>query len=312
MSLEQHKTPNTTGHVWDGDLQEYTNPVPRWWTWCFYLTAVFTIVYWLLYPAWPIGGNFTKGIPGLNSITYTTTNAEGEEVEKTTHWNMRAKFMVEMNELEHAQKQWFDKVAAMPFEQVAQDAGLMQFVNSAGKTLFSDNCAPCHQAGGQGKISFSPNLTDDSWMYGGTYEHIQQTITGGRHGYMPAFGEVLNDAQITELANYVLSLAGEPHDNAAASAGAALFSSETAACYYCHGGDAKGREVLGSANLTDKIWLWANVPAADGQQAKLEQVKQVIAGGLDRGMMPAWSGRLKPEQIKLLTVYVHDSLGGGN
>lgn len=312
MSLEQHKTPHTTGHVWDGDLQEYTNPVPRWWTWCFYLTAVFTIVYWLLYPAWPIGGNFTKGIPGLNSITYTTTNAEGEEVEKTTHWNMRSKFMVEMNELEHAQKQWFDKVAAMPFEQVAQDAGLMQFVNSAGKTLFSDNCAPCHQAGGQGKISFSPNLTDDSWMYGGTYEHIQQTITGGRHGYMPAFGEVLDDAQITELANYVLSLAGEPHDNAAASAGAALFSSETAACYYCHGGDAKGREVLGSANLTDKIWLWANVPAADGQQAKLEQVKQVIAGGLDRGMMPAWSGRLKPEQIKLLTVYVHDSLGGGN
>ena len=157
MSLEQHKTPNTTGHVWDGDLQEYTNPVPRWWTWCFYFTVVFTVVYWLLYPAWPIGGNFTKGIPGLNSITYTTTNADGEEVEKTTHWNMRSKFIVEMNELEQAQKQWFDKVAAMPFEEVAQDAALMQFVNSAGKTLFSDNCAACHQAGGQGKISFSPS-----------------------------------------------------------------------------------------------------------------------------------------------------------
>ena len=149
-------------------------------------------------------------------------------------------------------------------------------------------------------------------MYGGTYAHIQQTITDGRHGYMPPFKDVLDDAQVTELANYVLSLAGEPHDAPAASAGAALFKSETAACFYCHGTDAKGREALGSANLTDKIWLWANVPAAAGQQDKLEQVKQVIAGGLDRGVMPSWAGRLKPDQIKLLTVYVHDSLGGGN
>jgi cytochrome c oxidase cbb3-type subunit 3 len=312
MSQDQHKTPNTTGHVWDGDLQEFDNPVPRWWVWCFYLTAIFTGIYWLLYPAWPVGDSYTKGIPGLNSITYTATTADGKQVEKTTHWNMRSKFIAEMNELEHAQKQWFDKVAAMPFEQVAQDADLMQFVNSAGKTLFSDNCAPCHQPGGQGKIGFSPNLADDHWQYGGTYDHIQQTILNGRQGYMPPFSEVLNDAQLTELANYVLSASGEPHDAVAARAGAALFNSETAACYYCHGADANGREVLGSANLTDKIWLWANVPAIQDSGEKLEAVKKVIAEGLNRGVMPNWNGRLKPEQIKLLTVYVHDSLGGGN
>jgi cytochrome c oxidase cbb3-type subunit 3 len=224
---------------------------------------------------------------------------------------MRSKFMVEMNELHAAQKKWFDKVAAMPYEQVAKDADLMQFVNSAGKTLFSENCAACHQAGGQGKIGFSPNLVDDSWIYGGSYEKIQETISGGRHGFMPAFKEVLSAEQITQLASYVLTLAGEPADAKAVAAGDALFHSDTAACFYCHGADGKGREVLGSANLTDKIWLWANVPGHKDAAGKLEEVRKVISGGLNRGVMPNWDTRLKPDQIKLLTVYVHDSLGGG-
>src|SRR4051812_42921223 len=233
MSEDRTISNGTTGHTWDGDLQELDNPVPRWWTWCFYVTFIFTITYWLLYPAWPIGRNFTTGIPGLKTITYTATTTGGKEVQKTTHWNSRANFMVEMNELHAAQKQWFDKVAAMPYESVSRDADLMQFVNSAGRTLFSDNCAPCHQSGGQGKINFSPNLTDDSWIYGGTYNKIHETITGGRHGYMPPFKEVLTDEQITQLANYVLSLSGEPSNAVAASAGDKLFHSETAACYYC-------------------------------------------------------------------------------
>jgi cytochrome c oxidase cbb3-type subunit 3 len=311
MSEEKVKGPTTTGHVWDDDLQELTNPLPRWWIWGFYITFVFTVVYWLFYPAWPIGNGFTKGVPGLNSITYTATTVDGKEVEKTTHWNMRSKYMVEMNELHAAQKQWFDKVAATPYEDVAKDADLMQFVNSAGKTLFSDNCAPCHQAGGQGKIGFSPNLTDDHWQYGGTYEEISHTIVAGRQGYMPPFKEVLKDEQIGQLANYVLSMSGEPHDAAAATAGAALFQSETAACYYCHGADAKGRTQMGSANLTDKIWLWADIPAEKTAEAKVDAVKKIISGGLARGVMPYWNERLKPEQIKLLTVYVHDGLGGG-
>lgn len=223
---------------------------------------------------------------------------------------MRSKFMVEMNEHKAAQKQWFDKVAAMKYEDVSKDADLMQFVNSAGKTLFSDNCAPCHQAGGQGKVKFSPNLTDDHWQYGGTYEEIHTTLTAGRQGVMPSFKAVLSSDEIVQAANYVLSLSGEPHDADAAKAGDALFHGK-AGCMACHGVDAKGMTAIGSANLTDKIWLWADVPNATTPEAKLEEVKSVLINGANKGVMPSWSARLKPEQIKLLTVYVHDSLGGG-
>lgn len=311
MSNTKAPAVTTTGHVWDDDLQELTNPLPRWWIWGFYLTFAFTIIYWLFFPAWPIGAHYTKGVPGWNTITYTATTADGKEVQKTTQWNMRSKYMHEINELHAKQKPSFDKVASLSYDAVSKDAELMQFVNSAGKTLFSDNCAPCHQSGGQGKVGFSPNLTDDHWQYGGTYEEIHQTIVGGRRGYMPPFKEILTDAQITQLANYVLSLSDEPHDAASAKAGDALFHGDGAACYYCHGNNAKGRTELGSANLTDKIWLWANIPADKTPEAKLNDIKGVITAGLARGVMPNWDARLKPEQIKLLTVYVHDSLGGG-
>ncbi|MDR5170653.1 cytochrome-c oxidase, cbb3-type subunit III [Methylobacillus pratensis] len=302
-------TPKTTGHSWDG-IEEYTNPLPTWWIWGFYITFIFTVVYWLLYPAWPIGDKFTKGVPGLHTITYTATTADGKEVEKTSHWNMRAKYMREMNEHQADQKQWFDKVAAMSFEDVSKDAELMQFVNSAGKTLFSDNCAACHQAGGQGKIGMAPNLTDDHWQFGGTYEQIHATIEGGRNGVMPPFKDSLEDDQITQLAHYVLSLSGEPHDAALATQGKTLFSG-AGICFTCHGPDAKGNTAMGSADLTDKIWLWADVGGKTGQEAKVAEVKRIIAGGMNSGVMPAWEERLKPEQIKLLTVYVHDTLGGG-
>lgn len=298
----------TTGHSWDG-IQELTNELPVWWVWSFYLTAIFTIVYWIFYPAWPIGTSYTKGI--WNTITYKAQTVDGKEVTKTTHWNMRSKLMAEMNEQAALQKPWFDKINAMDYTAVSKDPELMQFVTSSGKNLFSDNCAACHQAGAQGKVGFFPNLTDDDWMYGGTYDKISETITGGRHGYMPPFKPVLEEKQIVQLANYVLSLSGEPNDADAAKAGNALFHSETAACYYCHGVEGKGRQELGSANLTDKIWLWANVPAQKTPEAKLTEVKSVIYEGLHKGVMPVWGGRLKPEQIKLLTVYVHDSLGGG-
>jgi cytochrome c oxidase cbb3-type subunit III len=300
------KAKNTTGHVWDDDLQELTNPLPQWWLWTFYLTIIFSVVYWLMYPAWPIGHDFTKGLKGVNTITYT--NNKGET--KTTHWNMRSKLMAEMNEHDANQKQWFAKVASTSYEDVSKDAELMQFVNSAGKTLFGDNCAACHQAGGQGKIGLAPNLVDDSWIYGGTPEKIQESITVGRNGMMPAFKGVLPDDKINQVANYVLSLSCEPHDAEAAKAGDAIFHGE-GTCLACHGPEGKGLEAMGSANLTDKIWLWADVPAQSTAEAKAAVVAAIVSGGMSRGKMPAWSGRLKPEQIKLLTVYVHDSLGGG-
>jgi len=299
----QSQTVQTTGHAWDGDLQEYNNPLPVWWVYTFYVTVIFALVYWTLYPSWPFGKGW---IGGLSNITYV--NSEGET--RTHSWNTRALFIEDMNKAAAEQKPYFDKVAAMSYAQIAKDPDMNGFILSAGKALFADNCAPCHQAGGQGVVSFFPNLTDDDWLYGGSFDKIHQTIVDGRHGYMPTFGEVLSPGQIDQLANYVASLSGIGHDAAKAAAGDTLFHSETAACYYCHGIDAKGRNEIGSANLTDNIWLWANVPGADGADGKIAAIRDVITNGLNRGVMPAWAGRLSPEQIKVLTVYVHE-LGGG-
>lgn len=297
---------NTTGHVWDENLAELTNPLPNWWLWTFYITIIFSLVYWMLYPSWPVGRDFLKGIPGANSITYV--NSKGES--KTTHWNMRAQLMKETNVAVEAQKKYFDKVAATPFDAVSKDAELMQFVQSSGRQLFLDNCAACHLAGGQGKLGLAPNLVDDSWIFGGTYEKIQETLTNGRQGMMPPFKGALSEEKVAQVANYVLSLSGEPHDAEAAKAGDAIFQGE-GTCVACHGADGKGNPDIGSANLTDKVWLWANVPGATDAAGKVKEIKAVVEGGLNRGKMPAWSGRLTPEQIKLVTVYVHDTLGGG-
>jgi cytochrome c oxidase cbb3-type subunit 3 len=260
-------------------------------------------VYWTIYPSWPFGKGW---IGGVSQITYV--NSEGET--KTHSWNTRALLMEDMNQAATAQKPYFDKVSAMSYEQIAKDPEMNGFILSAGKALFADNCAPCHQAGGQGVVSFFPNLTDDDWLYGGTYEKIHETLMDGRRGYMPAFGEVLDGEQVDQLANYVASLSGIEHDAGKAAAGDALFHSETAACYYCHTSAATGRKDMGAPNLTDNIWLWADVPAATAGEGKVAAIRGVIANGLNKGVMPAWSGRLSPEQIKVLTVYVHE-LGGG-
>ncbi|MFP5409726.1 MAG: cytochrome-c oxidase, cbb3-type subunit III [Gammaproteobacteria bacterium] len=299
----QSQTVQTTGHAWDGDLQEYNNPLPTWWVYTFYVTVIFAIVYWTIYPSWPMGKGW---IGGLSTITYV--NSEGET--KTHSWNTRALLMEDLNQAAAAQKPYFDKVSAMSYEQIAQDPEMNGFILSAGKALFADNCAACHQAGGQGVIAFFPNLTDDDWLYGGSYDKIHETLMQGRRGYMPAFSEVLDGEQIDQLSNYVASLSGITHDSSKAAAGGALFRSETAACFYCHGTDAKGRQDMGAPNLTDSVWLWADVPGAENDDGKLAAIRGVIAGGLAKGVMPAWAGRLTPEQIKVLTVYVHE-LGGG-
>lgn len=305
--MSDNASKNTTGHVWDDDLAELTNPLPNWWLWTFYITIIFSVVYWLLYPAWPLGKSFTKGYPGANEVTYV--NNKGES--KTTHWNMRAQLMKDTNVAVAAQKKYFEKVAATPFDAVSKDAELMQFVQSSGRQLFLDNCAACHQAGGQGKLALAPNLVDDSWIFGGTYEKIQESITIGRHGIMPPKGgSQINDAQIAQVSNYVLSLSGEAHDAEAAKAGDAIFHGE-GMCLACHGAEGQGNPDMGSANLTDKIWLWADVPGAKTAEEKVKLVSGVVVNGLDRGKMPAWGTRLSGEQIKLLTVYVHDTLGGG-
>lgn len=299
----QSQTVQTTGHAWDGDLQEYNNPLPAWWVYTFYATVIFAIVYWVIYPSWPVGKDW---IGGASKISYV--NSAGET--KTHSWNTRALLLEDLNKAAAEQKPYFDKVSAMSYEQIAKDQEMNGFILSAGKALFADNCAPCHQAGGQGVLGFFPNLTDDDWLYGGSFEKIHQTVAGGRRGYMPSFNEVLSGEQIDQLANYVAKLSGTEHDAAKATAGDALFHSETAACYFCHGGDAKGRNEIGAPNLTDNIWLWVDAPAGVAAAGKVAAIRSVIANGVNKGVMPAWGDRLTPEQIKVLTVYVHE-LGGG-
>jgi cytochrome c oxidase cbb3-type subunit 3 len=245
-------------------------------------------------------------LPGVNTVTYV--NADGQE--EAWHWNTRAKLLKEMQEGYAAQKPYYDKLMTMSYEAIGKDPELSSFVISAGKTAFADNCAGCHQSGGAGKVGFFPNLSDDDWLHGGTFDKIHETISKGRRGYMPPFGEALSAEQIDSLAHYVLSLSGTQVDAAKVAKGDQLFHSHAAACFYCHGDDAKGRQDIGSANLADKVWLWADVPGAADDAARLATVKKVIMAGLNKGVMPAWEGRLKPEQIKLLTVYIHE-LGGG-
>ncbi|MDD3517138.1 MAG: cytochrome-c oxidase, cbb3-type subunit III [Chromatiales bacterium] len=295
----------TTGHVWDDDLCEYNNPLPRWWLWTFYGTVFFAILYWLLYPAWPVGSSYTKGL--FNDITYTVN---GEEV--TTHWNTRALFMRDMQSSPAAvrQREFLDVIAATDYEDLLADADKLAFVRSYGRGIFGDYCAACHQTGGTGIVGRYPNLSDDDWLWGGSVADIERTIMHGRLGYMPPFRETFDAEQLDVVAEYVLSLSGiDGGDAAKAQRGEVIFKGMAGGCFHCHGADGKGLPSQGAPNLTDSVWTIANVPAAETFDAKKEAVKGVIHNGVQR-QMPAFGERLSPVEVKVLTAYVHQ-LGGG-
>jgi len=297
MSTEKNKpTVQTTGHAWDGDIQEFNNPLPTWWLWTFYATAVFTLVYWIIFPAWPVGGDYTKGV--MNEITYKTTDGK----ETTTHWNTRALFLKEMQDARAAQEQHLNNINASTFEQIASDEEKSAFAYSSAKVLFADNCAACHQAGGDGVVGYYPNLLDDAWLWGGSYSKIQETIAKGRNGSMPAFKARLTEKQTSDVADYVLSLSGNTVDVSAAKRGKAIFTND-GGCVACHGNDAKGITAMGSANLADKIWTIADVNGAESIEDKRAAIVSVVKNGKTR-QMPPWEDRLSAAEIKMLTFYV--------
>jgi len=301
----------TTGHVWDDTLQEFNNPLPRWWIWAYYGTIVFAIVYWILYPSWPVGSSIVeKGfLSGTSTITFKSDLLKdgkriiggGEEV--TTHWNTRALLAHDMqNDPNELKRQKMVKlVAATPFAGIAADTDKAAFVRSYGKGIFGDYCAGCHQSGGQGVIGHYPNLVDDAWLWGGESADIETTIRKGRKGNMPGHMASMSDTEMTATANYVLSLAGEKADTTLSESGKALFN--TKGCSGCHMPTGIGMKALGSANLTDKIWTQANVPAASTTEAKVLAVKTVISKGIQREM-PAWESRLTNDEIKVLVAYL--------
>lgn len=309
---EQDKKPQTTGHVWDDDLQEYNNPLPNWWLWTFYASVIFAVVYWILYPAWPVADSYTSGI---STITFKTETGE----EKTTNWNTRALLIKEMQEGDAAMKQKaaFEKFGNMEHAELVKNPDAIAFVKSLGKQLFGDNCAACHGYDAQGVIGLFPSLQDDDWLFGGKVENIEYTLQNGRVGYMPYFdAKTITDEELDAIAEYVLSLSGTKGLNEKVVAtGQMYFNGSVGGCYYCHTSEGTGLHSQGSANLTDAIWTIANVPAANSLQDKKDAIKTVIRKGVGTAngaqrIMPAWNERLKPEEIRILAVYVHE-LGGG-
>lgn len=292
----------TTGHAWDGDLQEFNNPLPRWWLWSFYATVVFAFVYWIFFPAWPIGDTYTKGV--MNTIEYTT--AKGEKVE--THWNTRALYQQELEMARLQQAPFIKTLEQTSYQDIIKDPQQLAFANSTAKVLFADNCQACHQAGGAGIVGMYPTLADDDWLWGGSYEQIETTLRNGRNGMMPGFKGRLDAQQISEVSEYVLSLSQQAGDQAMAKRGQAIFEGD-GGCVACHTQAGTGNITMGSANLTDSVWTIANVPAAASIDAKRAAVRTVVANGVNR-QMPAWKDRLAPTEIKMLAIYVHE-LGGG-
>jgi len=274
----------TTGHEWDG-IKELNKPLPRWWLMTFYACIVWAFGYWIVYPAWPMLNGYTKGLFGYSQRTVVSE---------------------ELGAARRVQAPYRDRLAATPLDRIKGDEDLLRFAMAEGAASFQANCAPCHGRGAQGFVGY-PNLNDDEWLWGGRVEDIHRTISFGvrsdhketRTSQMPRFGldKLLDDGQIGDAAEYVLSLTGRSTSKDAVGRGQKIYADN---CVSCHGDDGKGKQDQGAPNLTDAIWLYG-----DGKPAIIESIRTGRGG-----MMPAWAGRLDPATLKSLAVYVH-SLGGG-
>ncbi len=252
---------NTTGHVWDGDLQELNNPLPKWWVYLFIITVIFALAYGLLYPMF---GQY-KGVLG---------------------WSSQGQHTAEVKKMQEAIAPIYAAFRSQAPDQLAGDAQAM----AVGERLFQNNCAQCHGSDARGARSF-PNLTDGDWLYGGTPADIKTTLMEGRNGMMPPMAAAVGTPQdVRNLAHYVLSLSGSPHDSVKAAVGKGKFG----ACAACHGMDGKGNTAMGAPNLTDNTWLhgWGE-----------EAVVKAITNGFSN-QMPSQATKLNADQIHVLTAYV--------
>ncbi len=272
----------TTGHVWD-NIRELNNPLPTWWLWTFYATIAFGIVWMVIYPSLP----FWRG---------------------TTGWVAREAVVADVAAAQARNAPMMARLREATPAQIAADPEMRAFATAGGRVAFANNCAACHGAGGQGALGGYPALVDDDWLWGGSMEAIQATIRHGvrnteddqaRASLMPRFGAdgMLNNAQIGDVAEYVLSLTGRSTDAAAVGRGQTVFAEN---CVACHGDRGEGNRELGAPRLSDQVWLQGG--------SKQEIVAMIRNPRL--GVMPAWQGRLDPAIVNMLTVYVH-ALGGG-
>ena len=295
IMTDKHKEVETTGHVWDEDVREYNNPLPRWWLWSFYATIIFSVAYWIYYPTWPVGTGFTRGI--------ATVTVNGQEKD----WNTRTLLEKDINESSVAtsRKATLKKISELGFADIEKDPELSGAIRAMGTVLFADNCGVCHGRGGQGVAGVYPSLVDDAWIWGSNHEQIMTTITKGRIPVMTAFKDVLSDAEIMNVSHYVLSLSGEQAPADSVVLGKAIFEGK-GTCFACHTATGKGTEALGAPNLADKVWETFDFAAAKTPQEKLALIEDRVRKGVPSGSreMVGWEDRLSLEQIKVLTSYV--------
>ena len=277
--------PETTGHEWDG-IQEFNNPLPRWWLWTFYLTIIWGVLYTIAYPAWPLVSGATQGLLGQDT---------------------RLDVAAEIQRYEDANAPIEEKLVAADLNAIATDPELVNYTQNAGGAVFRTWCAQCHGSGAAGAVGY-PNLLDNDWLWGGTIEDIHATISHGirnttdpdaRYSEMPKFGadELLEPAQIDQVVQYVLQISGQEHDAGLATEGAVVFAENCAAC---HMEDGTGDRAQGAPNLTDAIWLYG------GDQAALTET----VTNARFGVMPSWTERLSEADIRAVAAWVH-SRGGG-
>ena len=262
------KAVETTGHVWDGDLAEYNNPLPRWWMWLFWITIAYGLAYLVLYP----GLGTLRGILG---------------------WTSTGAYEKDRTDAEAKARPLYDKYLALDLKQVAADPA----ARAMGERLFLNNCAQCHGSDAGGGRGF-PNLRDKDWLYGGEPETIRESITNGRMGVMPPLGAALGTDGVKDVVAYVRSLSGLPHDGLKAQLGKPMFLQTCAAC---HGADGKGNQAIGAPNLTDAIWLYDSSEAtiADGVNKGRH-----VGIDPDHPPMPAHKDLLAPGKIQVLAAYV--------
>ncbi len=269
----------TVGHEWDG-IEELNTPLPRWWLWTFYATCIWSLVYVILYPAWPLVERATAGTLG---------------------WSSRGDLAADIAAENQRRAPVIAAIARTPAEQLLDNPQLMRAATAGGESAFKVHCVQCHGSGADGIRPGSgyPNLNDDDWLWGGTITDIEYTLVHGirnpdhaetRMSAMPAFGRdgILTSAQIGDVVSHVRTISSQEQPSASATRGAALYQAN---CAVCHGPGGEGIRSLGAPRLTDGIWLYGGDRAA-------------------QGVMPRWGNRLDPVTIRMLAAYVH-ARGGG-
>ncbi|ROT97771.1 cytochrome-c oxidase, cbb3-type subunit III [Histidinibacterium lentulum] len=314
---DQHKDPNkdpnipdTTGHSWDG-IEEYDNPLPRWWLWIFYATIVWGVIYTIAYPAWPLVNRATAGVLGFST---------------------RAQVADQIAEAEMANAELNAQLASADLRTLTEDETLHSYAVNMGAAVYRAQCSQCHGSGAAGAVGF-PNLIDDAWIWGGRIDEIAWTVAHGirnedspdaRWSQMPAFGadDLLSRDEINQVVQHVLAISGQDHDADLAAAGEEVFLDN---CASCHGNEGMGSlmatrefqaedpdgeyfpddERTGAPNLTDAIWVFGGDEAAIYQSVYYSRF----------GVMPAWLDEfrqpgLTQAEVNAVAAYVHQ-LGGG-